>query len=267
MQKKKMYWDKFYMKGKRIMKKNREIEYELLTNVANRENNEDYVGMKQCDSEFCFILADGLGGHGKGEIASQLVVNEGLEHFEKNYQTEDCMNKIFEISQDKLIEKQKEEHEINGMKTTMVVLQMKKDIFRWGHVGDSRLYYFKKNKIVKRTIDHSVPQMLVEAGEIKEKDIRNHPDRNRLLRVMGILWDEPRYELDEWEKYTKGKRQAFLLCTDGFWELLSDKDMEETLRKSKTVKEWLSKMEEIVLNNGKNVDMDNYSAIGVFTYE
>lgn len=68
---------------------------------------------------------------------------------------------------------------------------------QWGHVGDSRLYYFKNGKIVKRTLDHSVPQMLVARGEIDEKEIRHHPDRNRLVRVMGMEWDEPKYQVSE----------------------------------------------------------------------
>lgn len=63
--------------------------------------------------------------------------------------------------------------------------------------------------------------MLVAAGQLKEKQIRNHPDRNRLLRVLGVDWDSPKYQLEE-PKERLGK-QAFLLCTDGFWELIEEK--------------------------------------------
>lgn len=85
---------------------------------------------------------------------------------------------------------------------------------QWGHVGDSRLYAFAKNKVKLRTLDHSVPQMLVFAREIKEKQIRNHPDRNRLLRVMGIEWEKPMYELAEQTQLEK--YQAFCCAVTAF---------------------------------------------------
>lgn len=83
---------------------------------------------------------------------------------------------------------QKETREYADMKTTMVLLLISGNRAYWGHIGDSRLYYFKKNKMITRTLDHSVPQMLVNTGEIKEKDIRGHEDRSRLLRVVGSPW-------------------------------------------------------------------------------
>ena len=73
------------------------------------------------------------------------------------------------------------------MKTTVVVLHIKNKNARWAHVGDSRLYFFKNKKLIERTLDHSVPQNLVVCKEIKEKDIRYHADRNRLLRVLGTV--------------------------------------------------------------------------------
>ena len=147
------------------------------------------------------------------------------------------------------------------MKTTAVVLQIRENDIQWAHVGDSRLYVFHKNKYKDRTRDHSVPQMLVNAGEIKEKDIRNHPDRNRLLRVMGIEWDKPKYVLSD--SIEKKDGLAFLLCSDGFWELIEEKQMEKCLKKSKSAKQWLESMKEIVLKQGIGTDMDNFTAITV----
>ena len=134
------------------------------------------------------------------------------------------------------------------MKTTCTVLMIGENgIFR-GHVGDSRIYYFRNGKMEDRTLDHSVPQLLAQAGRIREKDIRHHPDRNRLLRVMGIEWDEPRFELAD--TLEKGKRQAFLLCSDGFWELVDEKKMMACLKKADSPETWLRQMEQIVLKNG-----------------
>ena len=126
-------------------------------------------------------------------------------------------------SGDTLIKKIEKTHLKNSMKTTAVVLLTDNEKAIWAHIGDSRLYVFRKNKIVLRTLDHSVPQMLVSSGDIKEKEIRNHPDRNRLLRVMGVPWKRQEYEISEIRSLSEC--QAFLLCSDGFWEYITEKMM------------------------------------------
>ena len=104
--------------------------------------------------------------------------------------------------------------------------------------------------------------MLVLSKEIKESQIRNHPDRNILLRVLGIEWDDPMYEL--LVPISLKKCQAFLLCSDGFWELIEEKEMCELLKKSSSVEEWLFSMVEVVKKNGVGRNMDNYSAIAIW---
>lgn len=239
------------------------LDYAIITDKGMRDNNEDCAGAKVLlsNTEGAFILCDGLGGHGKGEVASGLVVEEMLAVYENMKNSNEFIDEAFLISHTKLLELQKKENVRNQMKTTAVVLHIREQDIQWAHVGDSRLYIFSKGKIVGRTTDHSVPQMLVSAGEIKEKDIRNHPDRNRLLRVMGIEWDVPKYVKEE--SIEKKEGLAFLLCSDGFWELINEKQMEKQLKKSKDAKEWLEKMKEIVLKTGKNTDMDNFTAITV----
>ena len=165
-------------------------------------------------------------------------------------------------AQEKLLEKQKAEHAENSMKTTVTCLELSGNKARFAHVGDSRIYHFEKAKYVQRSQDHSVPQMLVNRGDIKEKDIRHHEDRSRLLRVMGTEWDSPKYQVFDDIKLTN--RSSFLLCSDGFWELIDEKQMCKLLKKAADPQDWLGKMEEIVLANGTGTNMDNYSAIAVF---
>ncbi len=237
------------------------ITYAVCTFPGNRDYNEDYAMVKQTRLGECFIVADGLGGHGKGEVASKFVCETAISFCENDGLPEDIYG-MFDIAQEELLKKQKEEHAEDGMKTTMNIVTIDDELIRWGHVGDTRTYYFKKKKMVSRTKDHSVPQMMVTMGEIKEKDIRHHVDRNRLLRVMGITWNKPQYVVEEAIK-TESK-QAFLMCTDGFWEYIEDKDMEKSLKKSKSVQEWLDSMISIVQKNGQGKDMDNYTAIAVW---
>jgi serine/threonine protein phosphatase PrpC len=103
----------------------------------------------------------------------------------------------------------------------------------------------------------------VRTREIKEKQIRFHPDRNKLLQVIGVPWTETPYEFSD--SYSTNSFDAFLLCTDGFWELITEKEMCKCLKKSATPEEWIAKMEHIVCENGQGKEMDNYSAIAVFT--
>lgn len=237
------------------------LTYKIMTNRGSREINEDYAGMAKEGEHYCFLLADGLGGHGKGEVASELVVETGKSLFGQ-YKEADFLDKCFQTAQDNLLLEQRKQNLQSEMKTTMVVLEMTENTIQWGHVGDSRLYLFQKGKLVKRTLDHSVPQMLVMAGEIKEKQIRGHEDRNRLLRVMGTEWSGPQYVLSE--KQQRMPKQAFLLCSDGFWELIDEKTMQQLLKKSQSVEEWMERMSEEVRKNGTGQNMDNYTAIAVW---
>ena len=150
---------------------------------------------------------------------------------------------------------QKKMNCMTEMKTTIVCMVMEGTRMQWAFCGDSRLYYFQKNKIKQRTVDHSVPQRLALSKQIKEKEIRFHEDRNRLLRVLGMECEKQVYEVMP-PRDIKGC-QRILMCTDGFWEYIIEKDMEKTLKASKSAEEWLLKMKKIVLENGKVQDMDN----------
>lgn len=241
------------------------IEFSMLSRNGDRENNEDCIGMYQENERFCFALADGLGGHGKGEVASRLAVDSVIEKFALEKTKESFMDDAFQNAQDAIIRKQHTGHLYADMKTTLVVLDVEEQAVQWGYIGDSRLYYFQSDRIMERTLDHSVPQMLAAIGEIKEKEIRHHPDRNRLLRVLGTEMEEQRHQKSEWME--KQAHQAFLLCSDGFWELIDERKMEWCLKWAKSPEQWIANMEKIVLKNGRNTNMDNYSAIAVWVNE
>lgn len=235
-----------------------DISYGCLTNKGERSVNEDYIGIAITKQVVSFILCDGLGGHGNGDVASKFVVEQMKHSLEEGRSIEESIM----ISQKALLKKQLDENAGNTMKTTLTCLSITDNNARFGHVGDSRIYYFEKAKYKLRSQDHSIPQMLVNRGDIREKDIRHHEDRSRLLRVMGTEWNEPKYQMVDHIPLTKNS--SFLLCSDGFWELIDEKNMCKTLKKASDPDVWLKSMEEIIWKNGRGSNMDNYSAIAIF---
>ena len=104
--------------------------------------------------------------------------------------------------------------------------------------------------------------MLAAAGEITTQQIRSHPDRSRLLRVMGMEWQRPPYVISKIHDYEPG--HAILMCSDGFWEWIEEEEMENCLERAETAAQWLDHMKKIVLQNGEGKKMDNYSAVCIW---
>ena len=238
-----------------------EVDYALYTDKGKRDINEDGADVICVGKSFCFVLADGLGGHGRGDEASACAVQTAREVFSGSPADEAVIACIFEKAQERLLELQKEKHCPASMKTTLTVLTLTEDKLRWGHIGDSRIYRFRGRKLEERTRDHSVVQALATLGEIREKDIRNHPDRNRLLRVLGQEWTGESYEISG--EMDTGGDDSFILCSDGFWEYIDERKMQKLLKKTGTAGEWLEAMKQIVFKNGKDKNMDNNTAITV----
>lgn len=237
------------------------ITYHAISEVGGREKNEDNVLCFTGNRCFCFAVADGLGGAAHGEEASAFVSNTinniVAETAYSRWDTED----IIRACQSKLLDK-KAEGRMGNTLTTLVLLLIRGDTVQWGHVGDSRLYLFKNGKLKQRTYDHSLPQLLVDAGEISEDDIRIHPDRNKLLKVMGQKWRKD--DVDVSEIYQCLPEDSFLLCSDGFWENITEDDMEKCLSNAKDVVSWIEEMKKIVAGLGDKKRLDNYTAIGIW---
>lgn len=229
------------------------------TNPGGRKENEDFCKKISCKrGGDCFLLADGLGGHGGGERASRMAVETVAKEFlrGKHMQPKE-FDDWFQKANQEVFAMQTGEC---AMKTTLVALQLEDNHALWAHVGDSRLYHFVDGRLVERTLDHSVSQMAVLCGEIEESEIRGHVDRNRLLRALGR--DETiRIDVSDKVELTKGEH-AFLLCTDGFWEYVYEEEMEVALQNAKNAKQWLHNMI-LCLKNRAQDGNDNNTAITV----
>ena len=149
---------------------------------------------------------------------------------------------------------------IEGCRTTAVVLEIARGRALWGHLGDTRLYLFRSGAIAHQTLDHSMPQALVQIGTIRPEDIRRHPERNRLLKSLGGEGEAAPTLLDEAIALAAG--DAFLLCTDGFWEFVTEDDMQAALAGAAGPAEWLDRMERGLVRQATGAH-DNYSATAV----
>lgn len=235
------------------------ITYAMSSMPGQRPYNEDYIRMHEKNGIRVFALADGLGGCGHGEVASKTAVESVISRFCWDTDTERFFEKAMEGAQNAALKKQEVSPETSGMNTTLVMLKLQQGYAQWAHIGDSRMYFFRKGKVKSQTLDHSVPQMLVKLGELKPEEIRHHPDRNRLLHTIGRKWEAKPYVISDPVEIQPG--DAFLLCSDGFWEYIEEPVMCKTLKAARNAPQWLEAMKTIVEKNGKGSDMDNYSAI------
>lgn len=239
------------------------IDYAVFSDKGEREINEDMTGVVVNPRfiTYGFLLADGLGGHGQGGEASRFAVGYAGAMIENTDDFDDkFIERCYAKTQEMLLMEQQEKGCPQGMKTTLNMLLLDHNKVTWGHVGDSRTYFFREGKLVERTRDHSLAQMLYEGGKIREREIRQHPDRSKLLRVMGTEWSGKDYEIDRRNvRIIPG--DAFLLCSDGFWEWLDERAMSRILKKVKSAQEAISEMASIIQKNGNGKNMDNYSAI------
>ena len=202
------------------------LEAYLYTNPGGRRDNEDSADYWIEADSGIFVLADGLGGHRDGAAASALVTRSLLDSWSRKELPDkdtDISAWLYEsilTANDELLAAQKEQG--SSMKSTIVALAIDWVNCAWAHVGDSRLYYLTNGHIIHATQDHSVSFKKFLAGEIGLEDINFDDDRSSLLRVVG---DPGRCQPDTGMPEINGQLcpgDAFLLCSDGFWEYLYD---------------------------------------------
>lgn len=239
------------------------MDFSYLSKIGDREVNEDYIEVFSLDEKNIFILADGLGGHGCGEVASREAVDCVKRTFleNKTERVERVVSLSVEKAHERLKQMQREMMDESLFKTTLVILVVGEDYIIWSYIGDSRIYHFEGNTLIERSLDHSVPQMLAKSGVIKDKNIRYHEDRNRLLKVLGSDYDNSKPYINNIEP--RNERASFLLCTDGFWEHIDEKNIVKSLKNTRSSSEWLEMMEKRILKKARNINKDNYSAIAI----
>lgn len=231
---------------------NMDISY--YTSVGGRQNNEDFVSLMENNDTIVASVADGLGGHDSGEIASQLAVKTVNSELTNKVLSVVALEKAI-LTANMAVLKNAEE---NKMKTTLAVAWATKRKALFATVGDTRIYHFRNNEIIFQSTDHSVSQMSVMAGEITTGQIRGHKDRNKLVRVLGHKENVKPDIVD----VNLEPRDAILICSDGFWENIIENEMCRVLSHSKDSREWIAEMRKIA-ESVMPIDNDNNSAIAI----
>lgn len=229
------------------------------TEKGSRANNEDAVFVRENDVEILAIAADGLGGHADGEVASNLAVSTISQFLNTRQPNEDLLIDAIRQASTEICNIQDPLH---PMHTTVAAIWLDHSVCFAANVGDSRIYQFRNGTIVYQSLDHSVAQMAVLVGEIKQDEIRSNHNRNRLIRVLG---DSNVPTVDS-KTLSVQAGDRFLLCSDGFWEVVTETDMLRTITTSNDAESWLRQMREIIAI-ASNPSQDNHSAIAIMIEE
>ena len=235
------------------------MRYSYITDPGKvRERNEDSVNIvKNSSGEVLLAVADGMGGHKDGEVASSIALNHIAARFKEISSVgnkEDAINWIQEIVKEAnaLIYKYVSMHkESAGMGTTMVLAILSKTFLLIGNIGDSSGFVLKNNKLHKVTVDHTLVNLLVKSGELSEEDAKNHPKKNVLMKALGASVD---VEMDIFN--VELGVDGILLCSDGLTNMLDNDSIEKVLNSDMTIDE---KLEKLIFKANNRGGSDNIS--------
>ena len=226
-----------------------------------RQSNEDSLGIFP-DLQF-YVVADGMGGHAAGEVASQLAIETMQDFIKSTLQSaettwpEDVDIKLpipvrriitaGKLANDKIINSSKENPKLNGMGTTMVAILVEENTAYVAHVGDSRAYLIRDKKIEQLTQDHSLINDYLNQGLLKKEDADRHPLKHVITRALG---SNPNVEVDVRTVPIK-PGDIYILCSDGLSNLVTDEEMQtEGLQSQENPKVVCQKLIDLANNKG-----------------
>ncbi len=200
-----------------------------------RENNEDCYRIIQGDGRktpAIFIIADGMGGHNSGEVASRVAVDyseqiimQNGDRLKNSRHLPEFIQKIMEGANRKVFDLANRDIAHAGMGTTMILSMVSEGRMYTGHVGDSRLYLIRKSKMQKITQDHSLIEELVRNGTITKSEACSHPRKNIITKALGCTGY---LQMDIYETRLKPE-DILLLCTDGLSNMVNEQEILEIL--------------------------------------
>lgn len=235
--------------------------------TGKRPRNEDSCGYWTSDAGCCWVISDGAGGHGSGDKASQLVVGTALQQF-ANQPVVDAEHVVglLEGAHNVVMATKRANPTGDDMHATAAILtiDIKSQEAVWGHVGDTRIYLFRGQKIAHQTRDHSLVQNMIDAGYGEPAMIRGHPQRSLLTSAIGNA-DDLTVSVSGPPTHIEPGDVLFM-CTDGWWEYVTESEMESLLATCADSRDWLARMADLVVRRAGDYS-DNYTAMVIVVDE
>ena len=182
-----------------------------------------------------FVVCDGMGGHVGGKQASSIAVKSIIEYLKKERypQPIQALNDALQFANMQIIGYANEHPELKGMGTTACIVLLQDSEAYIAHVGDSRIYLYlgKEKQLHRITKDHSFVQTLVDAGQITDEEAEHHPNKNRILKALGIKPDLA----PSFDRIQPKNGDVFLICSDGLSGMISDSTMRDVLMQNTVV--------------------------------
>jgi protein phosphatase len=222
-----------------------------------REHNEDnLIVLKNDNDEYLLAVADGMGGHKAGEVASSIAIVHLEDKFPKDSigSKQDAINWIRECVTDinnQIFEYTANHIESKGMGTTLVISILTKDYLLFGNIGDSSGFVLKDKKLFKVTKDHTLVNLLITTGELTEADARFHPKKNVLMKALGAV-NPAEVDIFDVERDIDG----ILLCSDGLTNMLNEEQICTVLNSELSIDE---KVTRLVRKSNNRGGTDNIS--------
>ncbi|MBX9135864.1 MULTISPECIES: Stp1/IreP family PP2C-type Ser/Thr phosphatase [unclassified Clostridium] len=221
-----------------------------------RSLNEDYAGYIEEEEFKLYVVADGMGGHNAGEVASEMAVKAVEAYVKENYkeQGSNVLENAVLFANEKIYNKAIVGSEYKGMGTTLVAALVYRNTIIVANVGDSSCFGVIDNNITKITKDHSLVQELIDSGSITEEEGRNHPKKNVITRALGtnnvVKIDIFKVDINTYDKY--------LLCTDG---LSNEVLKEEILMEINDINDYNTACDKLVLLAKNRGGRDNITVL------
>ncbi|MDE2583838.1 MAG: serine/threonine-protein phosphatase [Betaproteobacteria bacterium] len=231
--------------------------------IGKRKNNEDRLAYCYSRDALMMVVADGMGGHYHGEVASQIAVQYLTGAFQREAQPVIAdpflfLQKGMTNAHHAILEYSQEHRLKESPRTTCVACLIQDNIAYWAHAGDSRLYHAREGKILAQTRDHSRVRLLMDEGLISEAQAATHPDRNKVYSCLG---GENAPEIEFSRKTPLEVGDVLVLCTDGFWGPLPGDIMASSLNDANLMQAVPSLMNQAELRSGPHGD--NLSVVAV----
>lgn len=226
------------------------LDFASVQVCGEKHENRDYIGVLEEYHCTCFAVSDGK----DVPNGSEIIIKSVLDDFKQQSDiTTATLPRIFENAQNTLADMQARAALPGGC--SAAVLLTDGELAVWAHIGDCRIYHLRDNLLYEITADHSEAYSRYEAGEIRYPAIRTDRNRRKLYNLMGAGQSfKPVFSVPAVVR----KNDCFLICTDGFWENIHEKQIEKTLKRSKNAQNWLDRMEKIVR---KNRDSGKYTKV------